>query len=98
VLIAKLSCKSCCPNPPLATLLDLECPTAYPGMTLADFPFDPVRIECARCDRRGQYNKARLIARYGPNIVGPDVLRQIVDCKREKAMNDPCGAHFTDLA
>jgi hypothetical protein len=33
--------------------------------TLAEFPFDPVRIECARCGRSGRYAKARLIERFG---------------------------------
>jgi hypothetical protein len=98
MLIPKLSCKQCCPNPPLATLQELGRPQGYSSETLAAFPIDPVRIACNRCDRRGQYRKARLLEMFGSEIVGPDLLRRIANCDRQSSMNDPCGAHFADLA
>ena len=35
------------------------------GNKLRDFPYDPVRLACERCDRKGQYRKATLIERFG---------------------------------
>jgi hypothetical protein len=32
--------------------------------------YDPVRLVCDECGRRGQYRKETLIARHGPDIVG----------------------------
>jgi hypothetical protein len=97
VLIPSLSCKRCSPNPPLATLLDLKRPTGYSGHRLSEFPFDPVRIACRRCKRVGQYGKARLIERFGPDIVGPDLIRRLANCHRQSSMSNPCGAHYADL-
>jgi hypothetical protein len=34
---------------------------------LRDYPFDVVRVACTKCARRGQYRKATLIERFGPN-------------------------------
>jgi hypothetical protein len=46
----------------------------WPGM---------VRIACGRFNRSGQYRKTTLLERYGPRIVGPDLLSrsQIVIAK-----------------
>jgi hypothetical protein len=93
VLIPSLTCKRCRPTPPLATLLNLERPTGYVGHRLSAFPFDPVRIVCRACKRLGQYSKTRLIERFGPDIVGPDLIRRLANCDRQSSMNDPCGAH-----
>jgi hypothetical protein len=30
-------------------------------------PFEKVRLACNRCARRGQYRKATLLARFGPD-------------------------------
>ena len=47
-------------------------PRATPTMprsyvTLAEHPSDMVRLACTKCARRGQYYRATLIERYGPN-------------------------------
>ena len=34
---------------------------------LAEHPTDMVRIACTKCERRGQYRKATLIERFGPD-------------------------------
>ena len=66
---------------------------------LADYPDAMVRIACRKCDRRGQYWLATLMALYGEKAALPDVLRQLVhDCpKRGGIGNDSCGAYFPDL-
>jgi hypothetical protein len=33
---------------------------------IRDHPGDMVRLACTKCERRGQYRKATLIVRYGP--------------------------------
>jgi hypothetical protein len=60
--------------------------------TIAEFPFDPVRIECQRCGRAGSYRKAGLIERFGADAAGPDVLVELAACDRRKSFGDPCGA------
>ena len=65
--------------------------------TLVEFPFDSVRIECLRCCRAGRFAKARLIARFGADAKGPDVLMELAQCEKRKNYGDPCGARFTDL-
>jgi len=40
-------------------------PRSY--VTLAEYPMDMVRLACTKCERRGQYRKATLIERYGPD-------------------------------
>jgi hypothetical protein len=40
-------------------------PRSY--VTLAEHPGDMVRLACTKCDRRGQYRKATLLERYGPD-------------------------------
>ncbi|HVH84719.1 MAG TPA: hypothetical protein VM713_10420 [Steroidobacteraceae bacterium] len=66
---------------------------------LGDYPYDPVRVACRRCDWRGQYRRSSLIALYGENAALPYVLRQLVqDCpKRYRFGNEACGAYFPDL-
>jgi hypothetical protein len=34
---------------------------------LADYPFEMVRLACSRCPRKGQYRKATLLERFGPD-------------------------------
>jgi hypothetical protein len=65
--------------------------------TLGDFPHDPVRVECLRCGWRGRYRKAGLIARFGADMAGADVLSALASCEKRKNYGDPCGARFTDL-
>jgi hypothetical protein len=36
--------------------------------TLGEFPLPLVRVSCARCGRAGQYRKATLLQRYGPDM------------------------------
>jgi hypothetical protein len=81
----------------MAVLLDLASPAGeyiYTAKPLSAFPEGIVRIVCGRCNRSGQYHKTTLLERYGPHIVGPDLLRKIANCDRQHSVNHPCGAHY----
>jgi hypothetical protein len=69
----------------------------YSSPPLSAFPFDPVRLVCETCGRRGQYRKETLIARHGPDIVGPDLLVAVAQCPRRKLLGDRCGIVYEDL-
>jgi hypothetical protein len=42
-----------------------QMPRSYES--LAEHPGDMVRLACTKCERAGQYRKATLIERYGPD-------------------------------
>jgi hypothetical protein len=67
------------------------------ALTLADYPGDMVRVSCGRCDREGQYNRARLSKLLGATASLPDVLTDLARCPRARNASDPCGAHYPDL-
>jgi hypothetical protein len=48
-------------------------------VTLAEHSSDMLRLACTKCERRGQYRKATLIERYGPdmNLVAAAVLQRL---------------------
>jgi|SoiMethySBSTD1v2_1073268.scaffolds.fasta_scaffold1500456_2 hypothetical protein len=54
-----------------------------PYVTLAEYPTDMVRLACTKCDRRGQYRKATLIERHGPdaNMVDLRLTLAAVNCR-----------------
>jgi hypothetical protein len=58
-----------------------------------------VRLACTKCERRGQYRKATLIARYGADMNMVE-LRLILaaDCPKVAAnrMMDLCGVIYPD--
>jgi hypothetical protein len=72
---------------------------ARPYVTLAEHPGDMVRLACTKCERRGQYRKATLLERYGPdqNMVE---LRLILaaGCPKIEAnkIMDLCGVYYPD--
>ena len=70
------------------------------SLSLAEYPAAMVRLKCWKCDRSGQYRKAALIEKYGANVSLPDLLHMIgASCPKMDALgNDPCGAHYRDLA
>ncbi len=63
-------------------------------------PAAMVRLSCWKCDRSGQYRKAKLIEKYGADVRLPDLLHMIgASCPKMDALgNDPCGAHYRNLA
>jgi hypothetical protein len=58
---------------------------------------DRLRVECAKCDRRGSYSVAKL----DPDTSLPDRLAEVsADCPRRKAgkWSDACDARCPDLS
>ena len=47
-----------------------------------EFPFNVVRIDCERCGRAGRYRKDGLVARFGADIVLPDLFGGLAQCER----------------
>ena len=67
------------------------------SLSIATYPFDPVRIECKKCDRQGQYRKATLLKTYDPDKPMPDLLNELVKCEHKKKMGGRCDAIYPDL-
>jgi hypothetical protein len=68
-------------------------------VTLAEHPTDKVRLACTKCERRGQYRKATLIERYGPDKNMVDLrLELAVGCPKIAAgkIMDLCGVYYPD--
>jgi hypothetical protein len=69
--------------------------------TLAKFPFVIVRVGCEGCKHQGSYHLARLAARYGPEILLPDLLKCLTaDCPWQNPhhpYHGRCQARFVDL-
>jgi hypothetical protein len=57
-------------------------------------------VACTRCDRRGQYQLGRLVARLGPDFAMTDLADKLVDCTRRNspAWTERCDVYFPDLA
>jgi hypothetical protein len=70
-------------------------------LRLEQYPGDCVEFACTKCDRRGRYRKAALIAIHGAHIGLRDLLaRMAADCPkvRNPIGNGLCGAHYPELA
>lgn len=67
------------------------------ALTLRTYPLDLVRIARDRCGRQGQYQRARLLDRFGPDLSMPDVLGCVTECLRRGNASDPCHALYPDL-
>ena len=70
------------------------------ALSPGDYPCEVVVLACSKCERRGRYNKARLVAEYGPDMKLTDLrLRLAADCPRVKNPigNVGCGAVYPDL-
>jgi hypothetical protein len=65
--------------------------------TLAEWPSRMVRLACDHCPRRGQYRKETLIARFGGDVLMPDVRQLIAQCRRKDAPGQACGVCYADL-
>jgi hypothetical protein len=51
--------------------------------TLTEWPFRMVQLACDLCPRRGQYRKETLVARFGGDVLMPDVLHLVAQCPRK---------------
>jgi hypothetical protein len=59
---------------------------------------DVLRVECAKCDRAGQYRLAALVDQIGIDGKLTDWLSVLTeDCPCKASYSDPCGATCPDL-
>ena len=58
----------------------------------------PLGDSCAKCGRRGQYRRASLLDRYGPDMTMPELRHVLAQCSRRNNASDPCMVIFPDLA
>ncbi len=69
-------------------------------MKAKDYPFDSVRVSCAKCDRQGRYSHAAFVELVGPETMLPDALPRIsADCPQRQITlaYDQCMALYADL-
>jgi hypothetical protein len=57
-------------------------------------------VACTRCDRRGQYQLERLVARLGPDFPMTDLAGELADCPRRASpsWSERCDVYFPGLA
>jgi hypothetical protein len=67
------------------------------ALTLRTCPLNLIRIVCHKCGRSGQYRRATLIDRFGPEMALPELRHQLAQCPRRHVMSDPCQVIFPDL-
>ena len=72
------------------------------SMSLRDLigKLDILRVECSKCDRRGQYRVDQLFVRLGPDAKLSDCLHELTgDCprKRPSGLAVGCGAWCPDF-
>ncbi len=71
------------------------------SMILSDLTAQRLGVACAKCERRGSYSVAALIARLGPDHRLTDLLDELTDgCPRRgpHGFLDQCAARFGGLA
>ncbi len=69
-------------------------------MKAKDYPFNSVRVSCAKCDRQGRYSHAAFVELVGPETMLPDALERIsADCPQRHTTlaYDQCMALYADL-
>jgi hypothetical protein len=54
------------------------------AITLSDVSQPTIELICEACGRRGRYNVARLIAKYGDAKL-PTLAAQLADCPKERS-------------
>jgi hypothetical protein len=63
--------------------------------TLSDFRVPTLSIECEPCVRRGRYNVARLMEKYGDARL-PELLDVLANCSKAKSFSvrDQCKVRY----
>ena len=64
------------------------------GNTLAECERLMIKPICDKCSRKGQYRKATLVAKFGPDVVMPDLLHKVADCPRWNPMRGGCSVRY----
>lgn len=71
------------------------------SIALADVAAKATHIElaCTRCQRRGRYQLARLVARLGPDFAMTELGAELVSCsnRTEAAPGKRCDVYFPGL-
>jgi hypothetical protein len=59
-----------------------------------------IEIACTRCERRGQYQLTKLVARLGADFAMTDLAGKLADCPRRAspAWSERCDVYFLGLA
>jgi hypothetical protein len=72
----------------------------YTSPTLLAYPEGTmIRLACSRCDRRGQYRREGLIAKYGTEMTLPDLRHLLAGgCPLVGHRSTPCGIYYVDLS
>lgn len=73
-------------------------PTSSPAPTLGMFKLPRIRIDCNECDRHGEYDRDRAIARHGADMTMYDFMRLVANCPRRDDQRHPCRLGCYDLA
>jgi hypothetical protein len=53
-----------------------------------------IRLICDKRGRKGQYRKATLVAKFGPDIIMPDLLHKVADCPTWDPKRGGCSVHY----
>jgi hypothetical protein len=69
------------------------------SLALSEYPVPMMRLACRRCERRGRYRVARLVAEHGADVALPDLRHALaVGCSQVGHRSTPCGIYYADLA
>jgi hypothetical protein len=69
------------------------------SLALSEYPAPMMRLACRRCERRGRYRVARLVAEHGADVALPDLRHVLaVGCPLVGHRSTPCAIYFVDLA
>jgi hypothetical protein len=62
--------------------------------TLAECERPMIRLICDKYGRKGQYRKATLVKKFGPDVVMHDLLRKVADCPKHDPMRGGCSVRY----
>lgn len=58
-----------------------------------------LEVACSRCERRGKYATARLVAKFGPDFPMTELGAVLANCPRKNApVYERCDVYFPHLA
>jgi hypothetical protein len=59
-----------------------------------------IELACTRCERRGRYQLAKLVARLGADFAMTDLAGELADCPRRAspAWSERCDVYYPGLA
>ena len=74
---------------------EFRAPVRDNAHTLSDFRVPTLSIECEPCGRRGRYNVAKLIEKYG-DIKLPELRHVLANCPKAKSFSirDRCKVRY----